>query len=66
MKMKDWALFLNNFLELSNYPILTDKGKISAEQAKIKAEQELEKFRVIQDKTFESDFDKEIKKIKKK
>jgi len=66
MKMTDWAVFLNNFLELSNYPILQDKGKISQEQAKLKAEQEFDKYRVIQDKTFESDFDKEVKKINKK
>ncbi len=66
MKMKDWVQFLNNFLELSNYPILTDKGKISAEQARLKAEQEFEKFRVIQDQKFESDFDKEVKRLTKK
>lgn len=63
MKMEDWVTFLNNFLELSNYPILTDKGKISKEQAKLKAEQEFDKFRVLQDKNFESDFDKEVKRI---
>ncbi len=63
MNMKDWVLFLNKFLELSDYPILRDKGKISTLEAKIKAEQEYEKFRVRQDKTFISDFDKEIKRI---
>ncbi len=63
MKMEDWVMFLNNFLELSNYPILTDKGKISKEQAKLKAQQEFDKFRVLQDKNFESDFDKEVKRI---
>lgn len=66
MKMKDWSEFLENFLKLSNYPILKDKGKISALEAKIKAETEFEKYRVIQDKTFESDFDIEIKKLKNK
>ena len=66
MKMEEWVTFLNNFLELSNYPILTDKGKISKEQAKLKAEQEFDKFRVLQDKNFESDFDKEVKRIKGK
>lgn len=64
MKMEDWVIFLNNFLELSNYPILADKGKVSKEQAKLKAEQEFDKFRVLQDKNFESDFDKEVKRIK--
>lgn len=66
MKMEDWSKFLNSFLELSNYPILQDKGRISQERAKLKAEQEFDKFRVIQDKNFENDFDKTIKQIQKK
>lgn len=64
MKMDDWVQFLHNFLELSNYPILEDKGKVTALEAKIKAEQEFETFRIIQDKNFISDFDKEVKRIK--
>ncbi len=64
--MEDWISFLNQFLELSNYPILKDKGKISALEAKIKAEQEFDKYRIIQDKNYISDFDKEIKRIKGK
>lgn len=64
--MEDWISFLNRFLELSNYPILKDNGKISALEAKIKAEQEFDKYRVIQDKNYISDFDKEIKRIKGK
>jgi hypothetical protein len=63
MNMKDWLEFLIQFLELSNYPILADNGKISNLKAKITAETEYEKFRIIQDQNFESDFDKEIKKI---
>lgn len=63
MNMKDWLEFLMQFLELSNYPILIDNGKISHLKAKIKAETEYEKFRVIQDQNFESDFDIVIKKI---
>lgn len=63
MKMADWIEFLHNFLELSNYPILQDKGKVSALEAKIKAEQEYEIYRVTQDKNYFSDFDKEIKRI---
>ena len=66
MYMKDWSKFLKGFLQLSNYPILKDKGKIAMLEAKIKAEQEYEKFRVIQDREYESDFDKEIKRLKKK
>ncbi len=66
MRMKDWRIFLENFLKLSNYPILTDKGKVSAIEAKLKAEAEYEKYRVLQDKTYESDFDREIKRLKGK
>ena len=43
MKMGDWVQFLDNFLELSNYPILIDKGKVSALEARLKAEQEIER-----------------------
>jgi hypothetical protein len=63
MNMKDWVTFLDKFLELSDYPILLDAGKISAVEAKLKAETEYEKYRVIQDRTYISDFDREIKKI---
>ncbi len=66
MKMSDWVAFLHEFLKLSNYPILVDQGKVSRHQAELKAAQEYEKFRIIQDKVFESDFDKETKKILKK
>lgn len=59
--MQDWIQFLNQFLELSDFPILQDKGKISALEAKLKAEKEFGKFRKIQDKNYISDFDKEIK-----
>ena len=62
--MEDWIRFLHQFLELSNYPILKDRGKISALEAKLKAEQEFEKFRIIQDNNYVSDFNKEIKRLK--
>lgn len=62
--MAQWAKFLNGFLELSNYPILKDKGQVSMLEAKLKAEQEYDKFRIIQDNYYESDFDKAIKKLK--
>jgi len=58
--MKDWSEILNKFLEISDYPILLDKGKISNLQAKIKAESEYEKFRVIQDQNYQNDFDQLI------
>ncbi len=63
MKMTDWVGFLHNFLELSNYPILTDSGKISAEEARLKAEAEYEVFRKQQDLEYRSDFDEEVKRI---
>lgn len=66
MKMEDWVSFLHHFLELSDYPILEDKGKVSALEAKLKAEQEYEIYRKIQDENYISDFDKEIKRIEGK
>lgn len=62
--MQDWINFLHQFLELSNYPILKDKGKISSLEAKLKAEQEYDKYRKIQDKNYTSDFDQEVKRLK--
>ncbi len=62
-RMEDWAKFLHGFLELSRYPILKDKGRVTALEAKLKAEREFEEYRVIQDKNYISDFDKEIKRI---
>ncbi|KAF5414850.1 MAG: hypothetical protein C5S48_07455 [Candidatus Methanogaster sp.] len=64
MKMQDWVQFLHSFLELSSYPILQDTGKVSALEAKLKAGQEYEECRVIQDKNYISDFDNEIKRIR--
>ena len=66
MKMADWVEFLHNFLELSNYPILQDKGKVSALEAKLKAESEYEVYRQRQDDEYISDFDREIKRIEGK
>jgi len=65
MKMTEWISKLDAFLQFNEYQILKDAGKISHEVAKQLAEKEYEKFRVIQDKNFESDFEKETKKIKK-
>ncbi|SDD35533.1 virulence RhuM family protein [Williamwhitmania taraxaci] len=64
--MQEWIVFLNQFLELSSFPILEDKGKVSALEAKIKAEQEYDKYRAIQDVNYSSDFDKEIRRLKGK
>jgi len=66
MNMKDWEAFLVQFLELVDYPILTEKGKTSMLEAKIKAEGEYDKYRVIQDENYVSDFDREVKQIEKK
>jgi len=66
MKMADWVGFLHSFLELSNYPILQDKGKVSALEAKLKAEGEYEVYRQRQDAEYLSDFDKEIKRLEGK
>ncbi len=66
MKMVDWVGFLHSFLELSNYPILQDKGKVSALEAKLKAEGEYEVYRQRQDADYISDFDREIKRIEGK
>ncbi len=63
MKMLDWISKLEAFLQFNEYKILKDSGKVSHEVAKVLAEKEYEKFRIIQDKNFESDFDKEMKKI---
>lgn len=58
MTMEDWANRIDKFLDLTDRPVLTDAGHVSAEQAKEYAETEFEKYRVIQDKLFQSDFDR--------
>jgi len=58
MTMEDWAKRIDKFLDLTDRPVLTDAGNVSAEQAKEYAETEFEKYRVIQDKLFQSDFDR--------
>ncbi len=63
--MADWKNVLESYITLNELPRLLDKGKISSKEAKEIAKSEYEKFRVKQDKTFESDFDKMIKEIKR-
>lgn len=65
MTMEDWAKRLDAFLEFDDREVLKDAGKISAKLAKDYAESEFEKFRPIQDKSFLSDFDKEVAKLEK-
>lgn len=66
MTMQDWIKKLDAFLDFNDYEILKNAGKISAKVAKKLAEGEYEKFRPIQDKKFESDFDRLVEKTKKK
>lgn len=66
MTMQDWAKRIDAFLEFDEREILQDGGNISAKIAKEKAETEFEKYRIIQDRLFESDFDREIKRLKEK
>ncbi len=68
MTMADWEERLNGFLTLWDHEVLKNNGKISAEMAKLHAETEFEKYRIIQDKIYISDFDKlleEAKRLKK-
>lgn len=58
MSMQDWAARLDGFLEFKGTEILTGPGKISHEQAKLHAESEFEKYRIVQDRMFVSDFDR--------
>lgn len=61
MTMQDWEARLNRFIEMTDREILQDAGKVTAEIARAHAESEFEKYRVIQDRLFESDFDRQIK-----
>jgi hypothetical protein len=63
MTMEDWENRLNRFIEATDREVLQDAGKVTSEIAKAHAETEFEKYRVIQDRLFESDFDKIIKNL---
>jgi hypothetical protein len=63
MRMEDWVNKLDGFLQFNEYEILTNAGKVSHEVAKRLAEEEYTKFRVIQDRDYESDFERAAKKI---
>ena len=58
LTMQDWETRLNRFIEMFEYGLLKDSGKVSAEIARLHAETEFEKYRIIQDRLFMSDFDK--------
>lgn len=66
MKMTEWITKLDAFLQFNEYDVLTNAGTVSAEVAKRLAEEQYASFRVEQDKRFESDFEKEIKRIEKR
>jgi hypothetical protein len=63
LTMEDWEKRLNAFIELLDYGILQDAGKVSAEIAKIHAETEFEKYRITQDRLFESDYDRYVREL---
>ena len=63
MKMTDWVARLDGFLKFNEYEILTNAGKVSHEVAKGLAEGEYDKFRLIEDRNYVSDFEKEVKRI---
>jgi len=64
--MQDWISFMSSYIDLNAYPVLEGLGKISKEQADEKALDEYAKFRIIQDRNYESDFEKMVKAIDKK
>ncbi len=61
--MRDYVSKLDIFLRFNEYQILKNAGKVSNAVAKQLAEEEYEKFRVVQDREFESDFDREVKRV---
>lgn len=63
MTMEDWSKRLDVFLQFTEHDILANSGKVSADVAKAHAESEFEKYRIVQDRLFESDFDKMMKQI---
>ena len=63
MTMQDWETRLNRFIAATDREILQDAGKVTAEIAKAHAESEFERYRIVQDRLFESDFDRMLKQI---
>ncbi len=66
MTMQDWETRLNRFIAATDREILQDAGKVTAEIAQAHAESEFEKYRIVQDRLFESDFDRVIKELPEK
>lgn len=63
--MQDWQTLLNRFLDAADHAVLSDAGKVTAEIAKAHAESEFEKYRIVQDRLFESDFDRVVAETKR-
>lgn len=61
--MSDWETRLNRFIEATDRDVLQDAGKVTAEIAKAHAESEFEKYRIVQDRLFKSDFDKLLESV---
>ena len=66
MTMQDWETRSNQFIAATDRDVLNDAGKITAELARTHAETEFEKYRIVQDRLFESDFDQLIKALSNK
>ena len=64
MTMSDWETRLNRFIEATDRDVLQDSGKVTSEIAKAHAESEFEKYRIVQDRLFKSDFDKLLESTK--
>ena len=63
MTMADWEVRLNRFIEATDRSVLQDTNKVSAEIARVHAESEFEKYRIVQDRLFQSDFDRMMKQL---
>ncbi|HAH17485.1 MAG TPA: cell filamentation protein Fic [Eubacterium sp.] len=66
LTMEDWEKRLNSFIEMFEYGLLTDAGKVTVEIAKLHAETEFEKYRIVQDRLFMSDYDKFLLELEEK
>lgn len=64
--MADWEKRLNKFIEMFEYGLLQDAGKVTAEIAKLHAETEFEKYRIVQDRLYKSDYDLFLEKLENK
>lgn len=66
LTMEDWEKRFNSFIKMFDYGILQDAGKVSTEIAKLHAETEFEKYRIIQDRLFMSDYDRYLLELEEK